>query len=105
MKKRYTIPNLLPDNIDREDWEDFVLSREEIGFPLTPVGAKRIMNKLKPYPKQIQKQALDKSIACGYRGVFPESERIQEDIGFIEKHSDSSWADELMPANVTKIGN
>ena len=105
MKKAYVIPDLLPDSLNREDWEDFVQSRIEIGHPLTPVGAKRIINKLLKYPQQIQKQAMDKAIGCGYRGVFPESERIEESIGFVEKHTDRTWRDELMDTsdNITAI--
>tara|TARA_R110002020_G_scaffold330499_2_gene546139 strand:+ start:2108 stop:2431 length:324 start_codon:yes stop_codon:yes gene_type:complete len=101
-KKRYEMPDLLPDSLNREDWGDFVKSRIEIGYPLTPIGAKRIIKKLSTYSQQIQRQAMSKAIECGYRGVFPESERVQETMGFIEKHSDSSWADE-MPDNVQRI--
>ena len=104
MKKTYTIPDLLPDSLNREDWEDFVQSRIEIGYPLTPVGAKRIINKLLKYPQQIQKQAMDKAIGCGYRGVFPESEKVEE-MGFIESHTDRSWREGLdLPDNITAIG-
>jgi hypothetical protein len=50
---------------------------------------------------------MTKAIECGYRGVFPESERIQEAIGFIEKHSDRSWREGLdeddVPSNVHQI--
>lgn len=102
MKQTYTIPDLLPDSIDREDWKDFVQSRVEIGHPLTPVGANRIIKKLSTYPQQIQRQAMSRAIECGYRGVFPESERIQESIGFIESHTDTSWADDV--SNVVQIG-
>lgn len=95
MVKKYIIPDVLPDCIDRDDWEDFVQSRIEIGYPLTPVGARRILANLSKYPTQIQKQAMDKSISCGYRGVFPQSEKIEDSTGFIDRHSDRSWADNV----------
>ncbi len=104
MKKIYVIPDLLPDSLNREDWEDFVQSRIEIGYPLTPIGAKRIIKKLSTYSQQIQRQAMSKAIECGYRGVFPESEREQQT--FVEEISDRSWRDGLdMPDNVTRIGD
>jgi hypothetical protein len=50
---------------------EFVAHRKEIKHPLTPRGAKAIINKLMAVPPDVAVEAINKSIASGYRDVFP----------------------------------
>ena len=54
--------------------EDFINHREEMKIPLTKMGAKRLANKFNGYDPFRCIKAMDTSIVCRWRGVFPESE-------------------------------
>lgn len=104
MKKTYQIPDLLPDNLNTESWLEFVQNRIDLGKPLTPLAGTKAINKLIKYSKAVQQAAIDNSIEGGWSGLFPESVRVEQVTeGFIAKHTDTSWADELPPTNVRGI--
>ena len=102
-KKKYSIPEVLPAQLNKDAWTMMVASRKELGNPYTPQGATMAINKLCKYSHEIQQKAVDRSIEGGWTGVFPESEKADTQIalaapdtrGFIERHADSSWAAEL----------
>lgn len=50
---------------------EFVAHRKEIKHPLTARGAKAIINKLMAVSPDVAVEAINKSIASGYRDVFP----------------------------------
>jgi len=79
-----SINELLP-----QEWQDhkplqellseFILHREQLKRPLTPVAIKRLTNKLTQYSIPTVIEALKKSIESGWTGVFPESIKTTEE--------------------------
>ena len=49
---------------------EFVEQRGASKNPFTPIGLKKLINKLSKHPIEAQKNALDTAIERGYRGVF-----------------------------------
>jgi len=57
--------------------EDFAKHRQEIKHPLTARAAKMIISKIAPLTPDVAVEAIGRSIASGWRDVFPESVQKQ----------------------------
>jgi Helix-turn-helix domain len=61
------------ENLNVESWQEYISYREEMKFPkLKAVSEKKQKRRLARFPKEVQAEAVDKTIASGWQGLFPE---------------------------------
>jgi len=83
-------------------WSEWLEFRRKVKRkPVSEVAAKRQIKKLTSLPEVVQQMVIDHSIENDYTGLFPEkfakmAEPVRQSTdNFIERHTDSSWADGL----------
>lgn len=66
--------------LDEELWEDFKIHRQQMKQPLTAIAEKRLLAKLEKAHREGMdvEAALETSIECGWRGVFPKPPQVPE---------------------------
>ena len=65
-------------NLNTEAWQEYINHRKEMKLrKLTPRGEEKIKQKLCLFSKTEQADAVDKTIANGWQGVFPEKSKRQ----------------------------
>lgn len=65
----------LPAEVDESVWADFVQHRKEIRKPLKPLSKVKSANILKALSHEQQRICVDKSIASGWAGLFPDKQQ------------------------------
>lgn len=53
-------------------FNEFLKARKELKVKNTPRSVTMLVNKLKPYPPEVQYNAITESIMSGWRGIFPD---------------------------------
>jgi hypothetical protein len=86
--------------IDEVLFSEFVGSRQDLKKPMTERAKKMMVNKLLRLEAQgyCPTLLMERSIINGWQDVYPSEEckKVQlRQVGFIEKHTDRSWAEGL----------
>lgn len=86
--------------IDEVLFSEFVASRQDIKKPMTERAKKMMLNKLQRLEAQgyCPTLLMERSIINGWQDVFTHEscKKVQlRQVGFIEKHTDRSWAEGL----------
>ena len=63
--------------INQEAWREFVAHRKEIKSPMTSLAEKKQKNILRKLSPEEQRKVIDKSIANGWKGLFPEEKKVE----------------------------
>ena len=80
-------------NLNQQALDEWIEYRKEIKKPLTKSAVAKVAKKLALYCYQTQQKMVDQSIENNWRGLFEvEFQEIKEPSSFIEKHTDTSWA-------------
>lgn len=63
----------LPPGLEREDWDDFVAHRKEIGKPMTEPAKRRALMKLHRMREAGENltQVIEQSMDCNWTGLWP----------------------------------
>jgi len=68
-----------PEGVDPEAWTNWVEYRKKFKSPATERALTLVANKLKQMSAEEQREAVDRSIECGWRSVFPkQKDEIRE---------------------------
>lgn len=90
---------LLIDSVDDEAWSDWVQHRADIKKPIKAGTVTERKNRriLEGLSLSDQRKVVDYSIERGYVGLFVDilKRNERDQIGFIEKHTDTRWRDGL----------
>jgi hypothetical protein len=90
--------------IDSELFEEFVSARAENKKPMTERAKKMLFKKLERLEAQghDSTKLMENSIINGWQDVYHNESTLRDKKGFIEKHKDTSWANETTD-NVKRI--
>lgn len=85
---------IISQEINNQALEEWKAYRKGMKKPLSDLALKKVINLLIKYDVDTQQSMVDKSIQNDWRGLFkPEIKEVKQELSFVEKHTDRSWAD------------
>ena len=85
----------LPVTINPTAWSAWCKYKSESKKPIKQTTAKLQWEFLAQYPHDVQLEIVEQSIRSGWQGLFEPKKRIESATEFIDRHTDTSWRDEL----------
>lgn len=85
----------LPVTINPPAWSAWCKYKSESKKPIKQTTAKLQWEFLAAYPHDVQLEIVEQSIRSGWQGLFEPKKRIESATEFIDRHTDTSWRDEL----------
>ena len=85
----------LPVTINPTAWSAWCKYKSESKKPIKQTTAKLQWEFLAAYPHDVQLEIVEQSIRSGWQGLFEPKKRIESATEFIDRHTDTSWRDEL----------
>lgn len=80
--------------INSDSLNEWIEYRKLIKKPLNEIAIEKVKSRLLKYSAEDQKVMIDRSIENNWRGLF-DIKKEDDSPGFIESHTDRSWADNL----------
>ena len=84
--------------IEEDMFLDFIGNRKDLKKPMTDRAINRLRNKIERLEAEghCPQKLLERSIIQGWQDVYPDTSTLKTKLGFIEKHTDRSWAENVI---------